>query len=139
MQTVPRPRFGIFSQPLVKKRRYINLGGFIVQEMTYEIISALSIVINGNYWREIHANEYSESKMLVITYVESNSSAENVHLPIGEILKKINGEPVYSLEHLLEITKKQPKENLVLECGNGSLGVLLHQEINLPCEIKSPQ
>ncbi|MGH1467724.1 MAG: trypsin-like peptidase domain-containing protein [Bdellovibrionales bacterium] len=139
IKTAPSPRFGIFSQPLVHNRRYVNLGGLIIQEMTYEIIDALSILFNGNYWREIHANEYSENKVLVVTHVDIDTPGERLHLPVGETLKNINGHTIRSLEHLVKIIGSETSnDKITIECGNGSLGVLFSKDINSPCQTQSP-
>jgi S1-C subfamily serine protease len=137
-KTLPSPLFGVFSQPLVGLRRFVNLGGLIIQEMTYEIINALSNLLQINYWGEINANEYDENRVLVITHIESGSPADNVHLPVGETIKSVNEEPLSSLEQLVILVCRNPVEKLVIECGNGSLGVLSCDEIKLPCKIEMP-
>ncbi len=124
-EALPVPSFGVQFQPAIHKRRFMTVGGMLLQELSYELVTALSGTLETNYWQEIEASKYTEQPFLVVTDLDSDSQADNLFLQIGEIINKVGGEPfkgnLHDFSTLLLSLKGQAKE-LLIEFRSGYYG-----------------
>lgn len=124
--TIPIPTFGIRSQPAMEQRHFIYAGGMIIQELSYEIVDALSGTFNEDYWKEIEASQYTERPLLVVTDIESDSQADYLFLEVGEIIVAVNDQPfdgsLNDLASLLKKLRSEERDELLLEFRSGSYG-----------------
>lgn len=119
------PEKGIVSDPIVNERKYIEVFGMIIQELSFEIIEAM---------REVDANARidmlqiidQDKPVLVVTHVYQSKQADEMEWPVGELIVKANEQEVHSLDDLKKILKES--SNLLLECRNGRIGYFQVEE-----------
>ncbi|MCG8554649.1 MAG: trypsin-like peptidase domain-containing protein [Proteobacteria bacterium] len=124
-EATPAPNHGIDTQPYVAQRRYVLLQGMILQELCYEIISAISSQISGNYWAEID-DRYGESSKIVASFVIPGSPADDMFFGMGAIITKINGRHVRAMDQVVDAirTPLDGRHHLVfVETRQGQFGV----------------
>lgn len=115
------PEKGVVSRPIINERRYIEVFGMIVQELSYEIIEAM---------REIDANAQihmlqtidQEKPMLVVTHIHQNTQADEMEWPPGELIVSANEKEIHTLEEFQEVIDQNKNGTLLLECRTGRIG-----------------
>ncbi len=110
------------SQPLLRERRYLCLGGMVVQEVCAEIAGALSTVgLN----RESAFRQYSIYKSKVmITAIRDDSPATDLDLGLGDFVVRAQGVRVRSLldfKRAIERAKRTRAEFFLVEMASGSV------------------
>ena len=118
------PSYGIKSEPILSNVRYIKCFGMVVQELSYEIISALE---NTDQDLQLDFMKRLDSKLpwIVVTYFEQDREGIQMEWSLGEIITSIDDKKVHSLEDLLKVTnqlKKEKKKKVLLKCASGKLG-----------------
>lgn len=119
------PTFGVEYQPIVHSRQYLVLGGMLLQQLSYEIVEALSGALDENYWKEVEASKYSEKPFLVVTHIDSDSQADDLCLGMGEVLAKVDGQVFDGdLQQLSALLKHlvQTQSHVLFEFRSGSFG-----------------
>lgn len=115
------PEKGVVSRPIINERKYIEVFGMIIQELSYEIIEAM---------REVDANAQidmiqtidQEKPMLVVTHIHQSTQADEIEWPIGELIIKANDEEVHTLEEIQAVIEKNRGGAVLFECRNGRIG-----------------
>ncbi|MDH5612452.1 MAG: trypsin-like peptidase domain-containing protein [Gammaproteobacteria bacterium] len=115
------PEKGIVSHPIIEERKFIEVFGMIVQELSYEIIEAM---------RDIDANAQidmiqmidQEKPMLVVTHIHQGTQADEIEWPVGELIIKANDEEMHTLDELQVIIEKNKGDAVLFECRNGRIG-----------------
>ena len=118
------PSYGIKSQPIIPLRRYLKCFGMVVQELSYETITALESTDHDLQVDFIRRLE-SDRPWLVVTLFEQESQADKMGWMLGEILVNIEGQAVHSLEDLRETLnqyKSEQKKHLFMKCASGRIG-----------------
>lgn len=113
------PEKGIISQPIIEERRYLNVFGMIIQELSFEIIEAM---------REIDANARidmlqvidQDKPMLAVTNVQQGTQADDQDWPVGEMITHADQQEVHTLEELGAVI--DASDTVLLECRNGRIG-----------------
>lgn len=115
----------LLPKPLIQHRRFIEMGGMIVQELYFELANSLTIALGINFWSEIPVASYSTKKLLVISCVDSDSRADEAFLQEGDLIAKVNGTPVESLEDFVEQAGQSAQNggSVMIQCYRGNIGV----------------
>ncbi len=120
------PEKGIFSQPVITERTYLEVFGMIIQQLTYEIIEAMA-EIDTNAQIEMLKLIDQEKSMLVVTHIYQGTQAEEVDWPIGELIVKVNEKDINTLEELQQELENNNDDRVLLECKNGRIGYFIKQ------------
>jgi len=127
------PQMRLRSCPIVAQRRFMLFQGLILQELSYQIMEAIS-ELYGIESFDCEGEETSTRPTLIITSVQQDERGENLQMTPGDIIYKVNGKMVYSLKglraHILGLLKKGSKKgSLVLETKSGRLGAFPLKDI----------
>lgn len=122
---------GFPHQPILKNRRFICLGGLIIQEVCSEIADALSSV---GLDQEIAYQEFITRKSkLIITHIDDNSPANDLDLGLGDFVVRAQGHPVKNLNQLkkqIQIAMKKKTTDFLIEFSSGSIANFATQSFN---------
>ena len=115
------PEKGVISRPIIDERKYIEVFGMIIQELSYEIIEAMR-QIDTNAQIDMIQTIDQEKPMLVVTHVHQGTQADEIEWPVGELIVKANEEEVHTLDQLQVMLDKRKGKAILLECRNGRIG-----------------
>jgi S1-C subfamily serine protease len=115
------PEKGVVSRPIIAERKYIEVFGMIIQELSYEIIEAMR-QIDTNAQIDMLQTIDQEKPMLVVTHVHQATQAEEMDWPVGELIIKANEAEIHTLEELQGILDKNKSGAVLLECRDGRIG-----------------
>lgn len=115
------PEKGVISRPIIDERKYIEIFGMIIQELSYEIIEAMR-QIDANAQIDMIQTIEQEKPMLAVTHIHQGTQADEIEWPIGELIVKANEEEVHTLDQLQNILDNNKGGALLLECRNGRIG-----------------
>lgn len=122
-EAMAAPRLDVISQPIVADRRFIELHGLILQELSLEIASALSAQTGSDYLASVEGRPSALPK-LVITFVMPGSPADDLFFAPGHIVTRVNGEPISSAESFLRAVKQKTRgSDVVVHTQHGAFGV----------------
>ena len=116
-----KPAKGVYSHPVINDRKYIEVFGMIVQELSYEIIEAMVEIDNDAQVDMIQTIDQNKS-MLVVTYIHQETQADEMSWPIGGLIIKANEQEVHTLNEFKKILHKLKGGKVLLECRNGIIG-----------------
>lgn len=134
MITTPMPETGLISKPIIQERRFIQLGGALIQELSQEILFALSDVLEMDYKEKIQKYKLP---IVVITYMDLDSESEELQFIPGDVITHVNGQEVSSLEEMLKKSNAlfdQGVRELLLEDSKGAFGVF---KLESPLKLES--
>ncbi len=124
------PRLGrgdVPNQPILRQRKFICLGGLVIQEICQEIVEALNLQFDIDSGRIL--SDFSQSSSsLIVTHVCRGMQGEQLEIHAGEIITDINNQPVKTLRDLEQaITKasKQKKKGILVRMQSGVFGFFL--------------
>jgi len=115
------PEKGIISNPIIEERKYIEVFGMIIQQLSFEIIEAMR-EIDTNAQIDMLQTIDQDKPMLTVTHVHQGSQADDMEWPSGELIVSANDEQVHTLEQLQVIIDQNQGGHLLLECRNGRIG-----------------
>ena len=115
------PEKGVISRPIIVDRKYIEVFGMIIQELSYEIIEAMR-QIDTNAQIDMIQTIDQEKPMLVVTHIHQGTQADEIEWPVGELIVKANGDEVHTLDQLQKILDNNKAGSVLLECRNGRIG-----------------
>jgi S1-C subfamily serine protease len=118
------PEKGIVSHPVIEERKYLEVFGMIIQELSFEIIEAMN-EIDANARIDMLQIIDQEKPMLAVTHIHQGTQADEMEWPVGELIVKANEDEVHSLDELDKILNKNKNGNVLLECRNGRIGYFL--------------
>lgn len=118
---IPNPEKGISSNPIISERKHLELFGMIVQELSFDIIEAMRAIDTNAQINMVKMID-SEEAILVVTHIHQGSQADEMELPVGELIMKVNGKEVHTLEHLGEILLTCTDGTVLIECYSGIIG-----------------
>jgi serine protease Do len=126
-EAIPAPRFDIASQPIVADRRFIELSGLILQELSLEVSSAISAQSGADYLATVEGRP-SPKPRLVVTFVMPGSPADDLFLAPGHIVTHVNGQEVSSAESFVQAVQRVTRgSKVVVHTQHGAFGVF-HME-----------
>ncbi|MCK5663791.1 MAG: trypsin-like peptidase domain-containing protein [Thiotrichaceae bacterium] len=115
------PQKGVFSNPVISERRYLEVFGMIIQELSYEIIEAM-VNVDSNAQIDMLQTIDQNKSMLVVTHIHQGTQADDMDWPLGEMIVKANEQEIHTLIELQEVIHKNKSSNVLLECRNGRIG-----------------
>ncbi len=118
------PDKGIVSHPIIEERQYLEVFGMIIQELSFEIIEAMS-QIDVNARIDMLQTIDQQEPMLAVTHIHQGTQADEMEWPIGELIVKANEQEVHSLDELKKILNSNKNGKVLLECRNGRIGYFL--------------
>lgn len=121
-----RPRIDVPQRPLVAERRFVELGGMVIQELSLEIASALSNQGAMDYLASVE-DRPSPTPKLVVTFVMPGSPADDLYIAPGTLINRIHGKSPQSLAGFVQAIAEGPTP-VVVETQLGGLGVFYLDE-----------
>jgi len=118
------PEKGVVSHPIIEERKYLEVFGMIIQELSFEIIEAMDD-IDSNARIDMLQTIDQEKPMLAVTHVYQGTQADEMEWPVGELIVKANDHEVHSLDELEKIVTHNNNAEVLLECRNGRIGYFL--------------
>ncbi|MFC1588910.1 S1C family serine protease [Pseudomonadota bacterium] len=115
------PEKGVVSRPIIDERKYIEVFGMIIQELSYEIIEAMR-QIDPNAQIEMLQTIDQEKPTLVVTHIHQGSQVDELEWPVGELIVTANEEEVHTLDELQAVLDKNKDGEILLGCRNGRIG-----------------
>ncbi|MCK4706541.1 MAG: trypsin-like peptidase domain-containing protein [Gammaproteobacteria bacterium] len=115
------PEKGVISRPIIDERKYIEVFGMIIQELSYEIIEAMRQT-DVNAQIDMIQTIEQEKPMLAVTHVHQGTQADEIEWPVGELIVKANEEEVHTLGQLQDVLDSNKRGSVLLECRNGRIG-----------------
>ena len=115
------PEKGVVSRPIIAERKYIEVFGMIIQELSYEIIEAMR-QIDANAQIDMLQTIDQEKPMLVVTHIHQGAQADDIDWPVGEMIVSANEKEVHTLDELQKILDESKGDAVLLECRNGRIG-----------------
>ena len=112
---------GIVSRPIIEERKYLEVFGMIIQQLSFEIIEAMN-EIDANARIDMLQVIDQEEPVLAVTHIHQGTQADEMEWPVGELIIKANEHDVHSLDELEKILKDNKNGNVLMECRNGRLG-----------------
>ena len=115
------PVKGVFSNPVINERQYLEVFGMIIQELSYEIIEAM-VDVDSNAQVDMLQTIDQNKSMLVVTHIHQGTQADEMDWPLGELIIKANEQEIHTLLELQELIHKNKRGKVLLECRNGRIG-----------------
>jgi serine protease Do len=115
------PEKGIVSNPIISERKYLEVFGMIIQQLSFEIIEAMR-EIDSNAQIDMLQTIDQEKPMLVVTHIHQGTQADEMEWPPGELIVKANEKEIHTIEQLQKILQQDKVGFVLLECRNGRIG-----------------
>ena len=115
------PEKGVVSRPIIDERKYIEVFGMIIQELSYEIIEAMR-QIDANAQIDMLQTIDQEKPMLAVTHIHQGTQADDIEWPVGELIVSANDEEIHTLNELQKILDNNKGGAVLLQCRNGRIG-----------------
>ena len=115
------PEKGVISRPIIEERKYIEVFGMIIQELSYEIIEAMR-QIDANAQIDMLQTIDQEKPMLVVTHIHQGSQTDDMEWPLGEMIISANEKEIHTLNELQTVLDECENGAVLLECRNGRIG-----------------
>ena len=113
------PEKGIISQPIIEARKYLDVFGMIIQQLSFEIIEAMH-EIDPNARIDMLQVIDQDKPVLVVTNIQQGTKADDQDWPVGEMIIRVNQQDVHTLDDLEAIINSS--RELLFECRNGRIG-----------------
>ena len=113
------PEKGIISQPIIEARKYLDIFGMIIQQLSFEIIEAMH-EIDPNARIDMLQVIDQDKPVLVVTNIQQGPKADDQDWPVGEMIIRVNQQDVHTLDDLEAIINSS--RELLFECRNGRIG-----------------
>ena len=118
---VRNPENGVRSNPIIEERKYLEVFGMIIQELTLEIIEAMRNV-DANAQIDMLQTIEQEKPMLAVTHIHQGTQADEMEWPVGEMIVSANEEEIHTLDELQDILDRNLNSAVLLECLSGRIG-----------------
>lgn len=119
----PAPWIGLPSNPIVFERRWIEFEGFLFQELSAQIYSALP----DGAWsssQNLLCDRYRLVEAVGLTHVDPGTEGELLGVAPGEILSEVNGAPIRNLIDAQRALNQKPKNGLTeLQFDSGKIAL----------------
>lgn len=118
---IPNPEKGISSNSILTERKYLEVFGMIIQELSFDIMEAMRAIDPFAQINMVKMIDVDES-ILVVTYIHQGTQADEISFPVGELIKEVNGLEVHTLNQLSDILKSCKNGKVIFECESGFIG-----------------
>jgi serine protease Do len=115
------PQKGVRSNSIIEERKYLEVFGMIVQELSVEIIEAMRNVDTNTQIEMLQTIE-QEKPILVVTHIHQGTQADEMEWPVGEMIITANEEEIHTLDELKNVLEKNINGTVLLESRNGMIG-----------------
>jgi serine protease Do len=115
------PVKSVTSNPIIDERKYLEVFGMIIQELSLDIIESMH-EINARSQIGMLKTIDQEKPILAVTHVHQGTQADELEWPVGELIVKANEEEIHTLNELREIIDQNRNKAILLECRNGRIG-----------------
>ena len=115
------PEKGVRSNPIIEERKYLEVFGMIIQELSVEIIEAMRDV-DANAQIDMLQTIEQEKPTLVVTHIHQGTQADDMEWSVGEMIVTANEEAIYTLDELKSVLDRNMNGTVLLECRNGMIG-----------------
>lgn len=115
------PEKGVVSRPIIDERKYLEVFGMIVQELSFDIIEAMH-QIDANTQLEMLKSIDQEKPSLVVTHIHQGGQADEMEWSVGELIATANDREIHTLDELKGMLAKYKYGTLLLECRTGRIG-----------------
>jgi hypothetical protein len=115
------PEKGVVSVPIISDRRYLDVFGMIIQQLSFEIIDGMREIDTNAQIDMIQLMDQDEP-VLAVTHVHQGTQADDMEWPPGEVIVKANEAEVHTLAELQAVVDGSAGGNVLLECRNGRIG-----------------
>lgn len=131
------PTQGIRSQPMVEKRRFVNFQGLIIQELSFEIMAALTNAYEEPYLIDFQGRVPRDPR-LAITFIDYREASQDIFVSMGDIIERVNDKRVQTLEDFCEAVNSGPATRLDF-LGGGVEVIAREAETGQSVQIESPE
>jgi len=121
------PLKGVVSNPIIDERRYIEVFGMIIQELSVDIIEAMREVDTNAQIDMLQMIE-KDRPTLVVTHIHQGTQADEMEWPIGELIVMANEEEIHTLDELQAILDANKNGSVLMECRKGRIGYFRSSE-----------
>jgi S1-C subfamily serine protease len=115
------PEKGVVSVPIISDRKYLDVFGMIIQQLSFEIIDGMREIDTNAQIDMIQLMDQDEP-VLAVTHVHQGTQADEMEWPPGEVIVRANEAEVHTLAELQAILDENAGGNVLLECRNGRIG-----------------
>ncbi|NOX08961.1 MAG: trypsin-like serine protease [Gammaproteobacteria bacterium] len=115
------PERSVVSNPIIDERKYLEIFGMVIQELSIDIIEAMREV-DANAQIDMLQTIEQERPTLVVTHIHQGTQADEMEWFAGELIVKANEKEVHTLSELQVIFDDNMDGAIVLECRNGRIG-----------------
>jgi len=115
------PQKGVNYNPIIDERKYIEVFGMIIQELSFDIIEAMQKIDSDAQIQMLQTIEKSKPT-LVVTHIHQGTQADEMEWPVGDLIVSANGKGIHTLKELQKVLDKNRNGNVLLECRNGRIG-----------------
>jgi S1-C subfamily serine protease len=122
------PQKGVISNPIIDERKYIEVFGMVIQELSFDIIEAMQ-KIDSDSQIEMLQTIQKNKPILVVTHIHQGTQADEMEWPVGELIISANGKGIHTLAELQKVLDKNKNGTILLECRNGRIGYFLNSEL----------
>lgn len=109
-------------RPSLKDRMFMSFGGVILQEVSADMVAALSSL---GYNRDIiYRDFFTDKSKLIVTHICTSSPAEDLGIHLGDFLVRAQGHKVKnikSLQRVLGKAQKKSVESFLFEFSSGAI------------------
>jgi hypothetical protein len=115
------PVRGVLSCPVIDERKFIEVFGMIVQELSFDIIEAMHQV-DTHAQIDMLKTIDEDSPVLVVTHIHQGTQADEMEWSAGELINKVNDQEVHTISELERMLQKSKRDNVLIECRSGMIG-----------------
>lgn len=121
------PLKSVISNPIMEERKFIDVHGMVIQELSVDIIEAMHQIDTDAQIRMLQVMEL-EKPTLVVTHIHQGTQADEMEWGVGELIIKANDKEVHTLKDLQEILDDKTNETVLLECRDGVIGFFRNED-----------
>ncbi|MFZ3231183.1 MAG: trypsin-like peptidase domain-containing protein [Pseudobdellovibrio sp.] len=113
---------GFPSQPILRERRFICLGGLVIQEVCSEIAEALTAIMVGE--ELLYQELINRKSNIIVTHICDDSPAVDLDLMLGDFIIKAQGHSVKNLSNLKAVIEKaivNKPSSFLIEFSSGAI------------------
>lgn len=115
------PLMAVASNPIIEERKYIEVFGMIIQELSIDIIESMHEV-DSNAQLEMIQTIENVNPTLCVTHIHQGSQADEMEWPTGTLIVKANEKEIHTLSELQMLLDNNTDSPILLECRNGMIG-----------------